>query len=209
MNFLKANWAKIVLLLIGVFLLFILFRKYSPGADIKQDRKEVDSVVVLMDQQRINYSSAIMRKNKEIDSIAREQHKTQIEANTARQKIQQLIAKGTGIVKAAPTEISQERNFDSLANAFNDLAETTETFVAVMDTLVEQLATEMDLKDSVINLQVNFIQDMKNTNLQLLNKYGKLEKDYIKSEKRRKGNAVLNKILAGALIVAGGIAIAK
>lgn len=208
-TFFAKNWGFLASIAVIIFLLVIIFRGCGDGVDIKQERKEVDSVVQLMDQQRINHGSAIMHKNREIDSLKTAQQKTQLEANTARQAMKRLIAKGNGFVAAAPAEIKQEHNFDSLTNAFNDLSETAGSYAAIMDTLVEQMGSEMAIKDSIINLQVKFIQDMKKAADFNAAQYRQLAKDYVKSEKRRKSNAVLNKVLAGALIVAGSIAIAK
>lgn len=209
LNFLKANWKMLLIGAIFLFLAFIMLRRCTPSRDTSGEKKEVDSLVKVVNQQRSDFTVAIVKKQTEIDSISEASRKTQLEANKAQKEIRRLIARSSEIIAKAPAEIKQDKNFDSLASVNQELALQVADYIDLTDTISTQYQKQLDAKDSIIALQGKLLFDLQNKFVDVTGKYYQLQKDYVKVEKKRKRNNTLNRVLAGALIVAGGIAIAK
>lgn len=208
-NFLAQNWLKLLLAAIIVFLLIIVFRRCSTAVDNSEGRREVDSLTSVINQQRIDHTVFLLNKNRELDSIRTVQFKTELDAAKARQELNKAIRRGNDLIKASKPETKQAGNFDSLAVVFEALSKTAEDYITLIDTLTNQYQSQLDIKDSIVSRQEELLFNLRNVQVDITGKYLELEKDYLKSEKRRKRNNTLNRILAGALIVTAGIAIAK
>jgi hypothetical protein len=205
LQYLRKNWKMIAAAAVVIFLMFVIFRGCNNGPSVKEDTRKIDSLVSVVETQRISNQQYILKKEKEIDSLRIITRKTQIEANAARQEIRRIIAKGSGVIAATPAEDKPQKNFDSLATAFNDLSETAVSYIELIDTLTNQYQVQLDAKDSIIQRQVILLQKLQFANTDLVAGYYKMEKNYLKAEKKRKGNQALNRGLAAAVLVLGGI----
>lgn len=206
---LKKYGLEILMAGVIIALLIFSFRGCGGARDNTEGRRQMDSLTRVADQARRELAEYRAAKDREVDSIRTIQFKTQLQANTARSEIRRLIAKGSGIIATAPAERGQDPLFDSLAIAFNDLAETAATYVDLIDTIQVQYQAQLAAKDSVIARQGELLFKLQHASVEMNDKYTALERDYLKSEKKRKRNGNINRILAGALVVATGIAIAK
>lgn len=208
------NWVTLMVIIVIFFLFWLLLRgcHNPPVADYHDKIDSMEQIVVDRDMQhtaeRNLFNTAIDSLEKIIHLNKRYAAEARIDLQEASKTGKRLAAKNDSL-KLLVSQLEYYENCDSMVVVIQELDSTARVYISMYDILQQNMDYQVELKDSVIAKQdVSYrelMQQMDNSTA--LNR--EINKAYLKSEKKRKFNKNLNRVLAAALLVVGGIAISK
>lgn len=205
-NWIKANPIKLLIGIAFIALCCIVFQKCD-----RTPNKEVETVYIDNPQTKREAQywrdSAInlMQTIGKLKQDKKESDKVLDRANTEMKKLivnyrQAKADKDTVLVIA---------NCDSIVNENQHLTDLVSDYQLNMDELVMQYDAAVQAADSAAIKQTQLASELRAANKDLTGKYNGLVSDYNKLNRKAKNRKGLNRMLAGAAIVLGGIVLLK
>lgn len=207
--------ALILGVLCCIFLIWLVFRGCDHVDPVSDNTKALDSLSKIIRDDKLIHEHRISIFKDQIDSL-----RLVINTNAVKSKMQEhqydvvswrlryFIRKSDSLKNQLDTS-SYVVNCDSIIREAIHLDSLSREYIALYNKTVDDFQTQSELKDSII-IHQRVAYDTLASRYNDLNVLAtKINKDLQKSEKGRKFNRTLNRILAGVVLVLGGKVLIK
>jgi len=199
----------------AIVLLLILFRGCDHSPDHSQDVKEVkqdQGALKTKDEQ-----ARIVTNNwkEKADSLQRINVALQAQLDVYKQEAAKSKEKAGRLVKELDRAKAERdtsayvQTCDTLQQMVQDQAVTIDEYILLVDSVSANYQQQIDYKDSIINQQVDLLAAFRESNTKLEQRYYEINTDYLKATKKLKRERTLGRVLAGAVLVLGGLLLSK
>jgi len=219
LDYIKANWEKLLIIVIVIWLLFILFGGCKRERELVEQHR-IDKALIDKSDKKLKELEAkfaidsaeheeyLLQYDSLIRYLSAELDKKQGTVNTYFTRIKKLQQSATDVKTDADTTEYVKR-MDSAAYEFDQLAAKYSDLEKNMDALISAQASKDSTNAAYIELLKNQLTIVRNAYLEVLDKYNILYKDFTKVSRKSKNRQLLNKILAGGILGLGGAYLLK
>lgn len=200
------QWKTVAVIAAAIILLWLVFRSRVKRPDLPNTVPVIEQVKELNKQQKsVTDSGRVIRLMADTIRMLKDRVAA---ANNSKKASDKEVSRLVAVVKALPVD-STSKECDSLANAVTAYQDAANELQVQYDSVIIAQENKDFVVSGHLDRQKELYQQLRKSFDQVAADNTALRKSVLKENRKRKTERTINRILAGAVLVTGGLLITK